>query len=48
MLDIMYEVPSRADIRRCVVTEDAVLRRAGPALLTVADLKKQGREKSAS
>jgi ATP-dependent Clp protease ATP-binding subunit ClpX len=48
MLDIMYEVPSRADVRRCLVTEDAVLRRGGPLLLTAADLKKPAREKSAS
>jgi ATP-dependent Clp protease ATP-binding subunit ClpX len=48
MLDIMYEIPSRADIRRCVVTEDAVLRRTGPLLLTATDLKKHGRERSAS
>ncbi|MDR7418328.1 MAG: ATP-dependent Clp protease ATP-binding subunit ClpX [Armatimonadota bacterium] len=48
MLDIMYEVPSRADVRRCLVTEDAVLRRGGPLLLTAADLKKPAREKPAS
>jgi ATP-dependent Clp protease ATP-binding subunit ClpX len=48
MLDIMYEIPSRGDIRRCVVTEDAALRRAGPLLLTASDLKKQSRERSAS
>ena len=48
MLDIMYEVPSRADVRRCLVTEDAVLRRGGPMLLTAADLKKHVREKPAS
>ena len=48
MLNIMYEIPSRGDIRRCVVTEDAALRRAGPLLLTASDLKKQSRERSAS
>jgi ATP-dependent Clp protease ATP-binding subunit ClpX len=48
MLDIMYEVPSRVDIRRCLVTEEAVLRRGGPTLLTAADLKRQAREKPAS
>jgi ATP-dependent Clp protease ATP-binding subunit ClpX len=48
MLDIMYEVPSRADIRRCLVTEDAVLRRGEPTLLTAADLKKPAKEKPAS
>ncbi len=48
MLDIMYEIPSRADVRRCLVTEEAVLRRQGPVLLTNADLKRQIREKPAS
>ncbi|MDR7548396.1 MAG: ATP-dependent Clp protease ATP-binding subunit ClpX [Armatimonadota bacterium] len=48
MLDIMYEIPSRGDVRRCLVTEEAVLRRNGPVLLTAADLKKQVREKPAS
>jgi len=48
MLDIMYEIPSRADVRRCLVTEEAVLRRRGPVLLTTSDLKRQIREKPAS
>jgi ATP-dependent Clp protease ATP-binding subunit ClpX len=48
MLDIMYEIPSRADVRRCLVTEDAVLKRNGPLLLTAADLRKQVHDKPAS
>ncbi len=48
MLDIMYEIPSRGDIRRCLVTEEAVLRRTGPQLWTSADLKNQALEKPAS
>lgn len=48
MLDIMYEVPSREDVRRCLVTEEAVLRRQGPLLLTSSDLKAQAVEKPAS
>ncbi len=44
MLDIMYDIPSRTDIRRCLITEDAVLRRRGPLLLTAADLKKQEKQ----
>ncbi len=48
MLEIMYEIPSRADVRRCLVTEEAVLRRQGPVLLTAAELKKPAREKPAS
>ncbi|MGH2373562.1 MAG: ATP-dependent Clp protease ATP-binding subunit ClpX [Candidatus Methylomirabilaceae bacterium] len=48
MLDIMYEIPSRGDIRRVLVTEEAVLRRTGPQLWTSADLKSQALEKPAS
>jgi len=48
MLDIMYEIPSRADVKRCIVTEDAVLRRRHPLLLTTADLTNPAVEKPAS
>ncbi len=48
MLDIMYEIPSRGDVRRCLVTEEAVLRRQGPLLLTASDLQAQMMEKPAS
>jgi len=48
MLDIMYEIPSRGDVRRCLVTEEAVLRRHGPLLLTASDLQAQVMEKPAS
>lgn len=48
MLDIMYEIPSRGDVRRCLVTEEAVLRRQGPLLLTASDLQAQVMEKPAS
>src|SRR5438132_5538300 len=47
MLEIMYEIPSRADVKRCVVTEDAALRRTAPMLLTANDLKKMPKEKPA-
>ena len=32
MLDVMYRVPSEEEIEECVVTKDAVLRRAAPIL----------------
>ena len=48
MLDIMYEIPSRGDVRRCLVTEEAVLRRQGPLLLSASDLQAQAMEKPAS
>jgi ATP-dependent Clp protease ATP-binding subunit ClpX len=36
MLDIMYEIPSRTNIRECIITEDAVLQK-GPPLLIYED-----------
>src|SRR2546428_2024013 len=47
MLEIMYDIPSRPDVKRCVITEDAALRRTEPVLLTAADLKKMPKEKPA-
>src|SRR5579884_2376237 len=47
MLDIMYEIPSRADVKRCVVTRETVEKRTEPLLLTAADLKKMAKEKPA-
>ncbi len=34
MLDVMYDAPSRSDIKKCVVTEDVVLKNEPPILLT--------------
>ena len=34
MLDVMYEAPSRGDIKKCVVTEDVVLKNEPPILFT--------------
>ncbi|MGQ9656151.1 MAG: ATP-dependent Clp protease ATP-binding subunit ClpX, partial [Thermodesulfobacteriota bacterium] len=36
MLDIMYEIPSRTNIREVIITEDAVLQ-TGPPLLIYED-----------
>lgn len=44
MLEIMYEIPSRGDIRRVLVNEDAVLRRSGPILLTSSDVQDQAQQ----
>jgi len=33
MLDIMYDIPSRLDVRECVINEDVVLSGAQPILL---------------
>ncbi len=47
MLNIMYEIPSRPDVKRCVVTEDAVLRRSEPLLMTASDLKRAAKDRPA-
>jgi ATP-dependent Clp protease ATP-binding subunit ClpX len=47
MLNIMYEIPSRGDIKRCLITRDTVENRTEPLLLTGADLKKLAKEKPA-
>ncbi len=47
MLNIMYEIPSRGDVKRCVVTRETVETRTEPLLLTAVDLKKMPKEKPA-
>lgn len=34
MLDVMYELPSRNDVKRCVITEDTVSKKTPPILTT--------------
>ncbi|HAF10651.1 MAG TPA: ATP-dependent Clp protease ATP-binding subunit ClpX, partial [Chloroflexi bacterium] len=34
LLDVMYEIPSRADVRKVVVTAEAILGKANPLLLS--------------
>jgi ATP-dependent Clp protease ATP-binding subunit ClpX len=33
LLEVMYEIPSRPDIEKCVVTEDTVLKKGAPTLV---------------
>lgn len=39
MQDIMFEIPSRRDVKKVVVTEETILRRAEPAIITLNQLK---------
>ncbi|MNS41874.1 ATP-dependent Clp protease ATP-binding subunit ClpX [compost metagenome] len=39
MLDIMFEAPSRTDLKKCVVTRDLVEKRSASALLVMGDKK---------
>jgi ATP-dependent Clp protease ATP-binding subunit ClpX len=34
MLDVMFELPSRDDVTKCVVTKESVLNKVGPRLTT--------------
>jgi ATP-dependent protease Clp ATPase subunit len=34
----MYEIPSRRDIRKCVITADTIRNRTKPILLTQSEL----------
>jgi ATP-dependent Clp protease ATP-binding subunit ClpX len=40
MLNIMYEIPSRSDIRECVVTADTVKERKDPTIVTWSEARK--------
>lgn len=37
LLDVMYELPSRKDVRKCVITGDTIRQKSGPVLLTQAE-----------
>ncbi len=34
LLEVMYEIPSRRDVRQCVINAETILRKAGPQLVT--------------
>ncbi|MCL1853502.1 MAG: ATP-dependent Clp protease ATP-binding subunit ClpX [Peptococcaceae bacterium] len=47
MLDVMYDLPSRDDVTKCVVTREAVLQRTRPRLVTLPEVGRLGKEESA-
>ncbi len=40
LLDVMFDIPERADIRRCIITEETIRGRRPPLLLTQAQVDK--------
>jgi ATP-dependent Clp protease ATP-binding subunit ClpX len=46
MLEIMYDIPSRVDVSKCVMTKDAVLNGAPPILVT-SERKPKKKEETA-
>jgi ATP-dependent Clp protease ATP-binding subunit ClpX len=47
LLSVMYEVPSRVDVARVVITREAVLEHVNPTLVPRERTKREPREKSA-
>ncbi len=39
MLNIMYEIPSSKEVKKCIVNEDTILKRKEPTLLTLSEVK---------
>ncbi|MBI4670202.1 MAG: ATP-dependent Clp protease ATP-binding subunit ClpX [Chloroflexi bacterium] len=48
LLDVMYEIPSRQDVRKCVINADTIRRKARPLLLTHAELPVEWEKESAA
>jgi ATP-dependent Clp protease ATP-binding subunit ClpX len=44
LLDVMYELPSRNDVKKCVVSAETVLNRQPPLLLTESGSSAEGDE----
>lgn len=47
MLNVMYDLPSRTDVSKCVVTKDVVLKKEEPFLVTTDKGKKGKKEETA-
>ncbi|NPV71894.1 MAG: ATP-dependent Clp protease ATP-binding subunit ClpX [Firmicutes bacterium] len=47
MLEVMYDVPSRGDVSKCIVTKDVILKKEQPILVTSAERKARKREETA-
>ncbi|HHY26058.1 MAG TPA: ATP-dependent Clp protease ATP-binding subunit ClpX [Desulfitobacterium dehalogenans] len=47
MQNVMYDLPSRNDVTKCVVTKDVILKKEEPLLVTIDKSKKNKKEESA-
>jgi len=47
MLNVMYDLPSRTDVTKCVVTKDVIAKKEEPLLVTADKSKKGKKEESA-
>ncbi len=47
LLDLMYELPSRTDVKRCVVTKKMIEEKGEPILVTAVESRKKKKEETA-
>ncbi|WP_407306814.1 ATP-dependent Clp protease ATP-binding subunit ClpX [Desulfosporosinus sp. SB140] len=47
MMNVMYDLPSRSDVTKCVVTQEVVLKKEEPMLVMADKVKKSKKEESA-
>jgi ATP-dependent Clp protease ATP-binding subunit ClpX len=47
LLELMYEMPSRTDVKRCVVTKKMVEEKGEPILVTTVETRKKKKEETA-
>jgi ATP-dependent Clp protease ATP-binding subunit ClpX len=40
LLEVMYDIPERTDVRKCIITEETIRDRRSPLLLTKSDVDK--------
>jgi ATP-dependent Clp protease ATP-binding subunit ClpX len=40
LLDVMYEIPERSDVRKCIITEETIRHGRAPVLLTKAEVER--------
>ena len=40
LLEVMYDIPERTDVRKCIITEETIRDRRAPLLLTKSDVDK--------
>ena len=41
LLEVMYEIPSRNDITKCLITKDVIAKKEEPIMVTVDRKKKR-------
>ena len=47
MCNVMYDVPSRSDVSKCIVTKEAIINKDEPMLVTSDRAKAKKKEESA-